>query len=116
MIDKVLDFIVHWWTVLRHMPICKCPFCKGHGGDTGHEGEWYECYWCYEHWNPVVDYGHEWAWGRVSPFRWVNLMWEWWTGHKTVDGFVKCRLGFHEWSEHGYCYRCFKVREERSKG
>lgn len=63
--------LVFFW----RMPLVRCPFCKGAGGEVSgyYEPEWSECMWCWSQADWLADNVSPWFEGRVHPLRWPRL-------------------------------------------
>lgn len=110
MIELDLPFLLRrGWLILRHLPLLSCPLCEGAGGAmVGYEEpEWSECYFCWDGWKDLDDYGLQWFIGRINPLRWPKSKLILATGHHSFRGWVLCRLGRHA-HFHGFCARCYE--------
>ena len=107
------------YLILRHLPLMKCPACKGNGGRVSgyYEPEWSECEWCWPCYERLEDYGINWAVGRLSPIKWLYAWFFTLTSHYSLIGWLKCKAGFHDWTQWGdvedfkFCSRCWKDKE-----
>lgn len=108
------------WALLRYLPLIHCPACKGQGGEmSGYEcPEWSECSFCYPYYERAVDWGYDWACGRIAPWAWP---WSWLyarTQHYTFRGWLLCKLGIHRTAKSlssRVCIRCYKYLGDNGK-